>query len=109
MTDHQFALFDTAIGCCGIVWSERGIAGVQIPEASARGTRGRILRRFPAAREAAAPQPVRTVIGDIVALLRGERKDLSGVAIDMTSVPDFNRRVYDIARGIGPGQDALLW
>jgi len=104
MTDHQFAVFDTAIGCCGIVWSERGIAGVQIPEASARGTRGRILRRFPAAREAAPPQPVQTVIGDIVALLRGERKDLSGVAIDMTSVPDFNRRVYEIARGIGPGE-----
>ena len=33
-SDLSFALFDTAIGCCGIVWSARGIAGVQLPEKS---------------------------------------------------------------------------
>jgi methylated-DNA-[protein]-cysteine S-methyltransferase len=104
MMEHQFALFDTAIGCCGIVWGERGIAGVQIPEESEQRTRSRVLRRFPEAREAAPPPPIRTVIGDIVALLRGEPKDLRGVAIDMTRVPDFNRRVYEIARRIGPGE-----
>ena len=32
MTAHAFTLFDTAIGRCGIAWSERGIAGVQLPE-----------------------------------------------------------------------------
>jgi methylated-DNA-[protein]-cysteine S-methyltransferase len=102
--DHQFALFDTAIGCCAVVWGERGIVGVQIPEASQQGTRSRILRRFRAAREAPPPLPIQAVIGDIVALLRGEPKDLSGVALDMTDVPGFNRRVYDVARGIGPGE-----
>ena len=25
MTGHHFAIFDTAIGRCGIVWGERGI------------------------------------------------------------------------------------
>ena len=49
MIRSDFALFDTPIGCCGIVWSERGIAGVQLPEASAQATRNRILRRFPGA------------------------------------------------------------
>ena len=28
MTSHSFALFDTAIGGCAIVWTARGIAGV---------------------------------------------------------------------------------
>jgi hypothetical protein len=31
-----FALFDTAIGRCGLAWGEHGIVGVQLPEANAR-------------------------------------------------------------------------
>ena len=43
----NFTLFETAIGCCGTVWSERGIAGVQLPERSEAATRNRLMRRFP--------------------------------------------------------------
>lgn len=32
------------------------------------------------------------------------RADLSTVELDMTGVPDFHRRVYDIVRCIPPGQ-----
>ncbi|HUZ34600.1 MAG TPA: methylated-DNA--[protein]-cysteine S-methyltransferase [Xanthobacteraceae bacterium] len=98
-----FALFDTAIGRCGIVWNERGIAGVQLPETNEHATRSRLGRRFPAAREAAPDQNVRRTIDDIVALLDGERKDLSGVALDYAGVPDFERRVYAVARTIPAG------
>ena len=31
MSEMAFALFDTAIGRCAIVWSARGIAGVGFP------------------------------------------------------------------------------
>jgi methylated-DNA-[protein]-cysteine S-methyltransferase len=103
MSAPAFALFDTAIGRCGIVWNERGIAGVQLPEANERATKNRVLRRFPAAREAAPAENVRRTIDDIVALLGGERKDFNGVALDYASVPDFNRRVYDVARTIPAG------
>ena len=96
-------MFDTAIGRCGIVWNERGIAGVQLPEANERATKKPVLRRFPAAREAAPAENVRRTIDDIVALLGGERKDLNGVALDYAGVPDFNRRVYDVARTIPAG------
>jgi methylated-DNA-[protein]-cysteine S-methyltransferase len=46
---------------------------------------------------------VQDVIDDIVALLAGEPRDLSGVVLDMTGVPEFHRRVYDVARRIPPG------
>src|SRR5258708_28037822 len=49
MKDIGFALFETAIGHCGIVWSERGVAGVQLPERNEHATRNRPVRRFPAA------------------------------------------------------------
>ncbi|MGD0418138.1 MAG: methylated-DNA--[protein]-cysteine S-methyltransferase [Xanthobacteraceae bacterium] len=103
MSGPGFALFETAIGHCGIVWSERGIAGVQLPESGERETRRRVLARFPAARAAVPPAHVRRTIDDIVALLGGERKELGQAILDSEAVPDFNRRVYDIARTIPPG------
>jgi methylated-DNA-[protein]-cysteine S-methyltransferase len=103
MTEHGFALFDTDIGQCGIVWGAHGITGVQLPEASEARTRARLVRRYPQAREAPPPADVRRVIDGIVALLRGEASDLSAAALDMDGVPEFDRRVYEVARGIAPG------
>ena len=103
MSELAFAVFDTAIGCCGIVWSGRGVAGVQLPAKSERATRGQVRRRFPTAREAAPPPAVQRAIEDIGALLRGEPKELGHVTIDRQDVPDFHGRVYDVARSIRPG------
>jgi methylated-DNA-[protein]-cysteine S-methyltransferase len=103
MTEHGFALFDTDIGQCGIVWRAHGITGVQLPEASEARTRARLVRRYPHAREAPPLADVRRVIDGIVALLRGEASDLSAAALDMDGVPEFDRRVYAVARDIAPG------
>ena len=103
MHDLGFALFETAIGHCGIVWSERGVVGVQLPERSEDATRRRVLRRFPAARGAMPPPDIQRAIDDIVALLGGEPRDLTYVTIDTADVADFDRRVYAIARTIPPG------
>ncbi len=103
MSDLSFALFDTALGCCDIVWSGRGVAGVQFPESSERRTMDRVRRRFPAAAEAAPPAEIERVIGDIVGLLGGEPKDLRYVSVDTAGMADFNRRVYDVARTIPAG------
>ena len=103
MMASGFALFDTAIGRCGVAWGERGVAGVQLPEAGERETRSRMLQRFPAAGEARPPPEVQHVIDRIAALLRGEASDLSNIALDMDEVPAFHRRVYEAARAIPPG------
>ena len=103
MTEHGFALFDTDIGPCGIAWGGRGVTGVQLPEASEARTRARLVRRYPHVREAPPPAQVRRVIDGIVALLRGEASDLSAAALDMDGVSEFDRRVYELARGIAPG------
>jgi len=103
MSELAFALFDTAIGGCGIVWSGRGVAGVQLPANSERATRNQVMRRFPAARESVPPPAIKRAIDDIAGLLKGEARELGHLAIDSEGVPDFHRRVYDIARGIRPG------
>jgi methylated-DNA-[protein]-cysteine S-methyltransferase len=103
MTAHSFALFDTAIGRCGVAWSDRGIAGVQLPQADEQQTRARMLQRFPAAGEGAPPPEVQRALDRIVALFDGEPSDLSVVPLDMDGVPPFHRRVYELARRIPPG------
>jgi methylated-DNA-[protein]-cysteine S-methyltransferase len=103
MTTRGFALFDTAIGVCGIVWGERGLVGVQLPEASEVRTRARMRRRFPATPEAPPPPSVQRAIEGIVQLLQGEAIDLAAIALDMAGVPSFDRRVYEVARTVPPG------
>jgi methylated-DNA-[protein]-cysteine S-methyltransferase len=104
MTMRGFALFDTAIGPCGIAWGERGLVGVQLPEASLAKTRARMRRRFLDADESSPPPMAQLAIGGIVALLEGEAIDLAAVALDMDGVPPFDRRVYEVARTILPGR-----
>lgn len=102
--EQRFALFDTAIGTCGIVWTGRGICGVQLPEKDAVATRARVHRRHPTAVEAVSPPDVRHAIDSIVALLAGEKRDLSDIKIDDEGQADFNKRVYAIVRKVPPGQ-----
>jgi methylated-DNA-[protein]-cysteine S-methyltransferase len=103
MTASGFTLFDTMIGRCALAWGERGVVGVQLPEAREPATRARMVERFPGAREAPPPPDVQRAIDGIVALLRGEASDFSAVALDMDRVPAFQRRVYEVARTIPPG------
>jgi methylated-DNA-[protein]-cysteine S-methyltransferase len=103
MSDFRFAVFETAIGACGIVWGAGGIVGVQLPEANEKTTRARLLRRYAGARETAPSEDVGRAIDGIVALLAGKPHDLTGVVIDDDGIPAFNRRVYAIARTIPPG------
>jgi methylated-DNA-[protein]-cysteine S-methyltransferase len=100
-----FVLFDTAIGRCGVVWGPRGLAGIQLPEGRDADTRERVRGRFPHAREAEPPPPVRRALEAIRALLAGEPSGqrLADVALDMQGVPPFHRRVYEAVRAVPPG------
>jgi len=104
MTSHSFTLFETAIGPYAVVWTARGIAGVQLHDRSEAATRARVLRRFPGARESTPPAAVQEAIESMTALLAGEPRDLGAIVIDDGAIPAFNRRVYAVARKIPHGQ-----
>lgn len=104
MMEQNYALFETPIGTCGIVWSPHGVAGVQLPEKDAAATRARLCRRHLHAQEAVPPAVIRSVIEKIIGLLAGEKGDLTGIAIDEAGISEFNRRVYAIARAIPVGE-----
>jgi methylated-DNA-[protein]-cysteine S-methyltransferase len=103
MSDIGFCFFDTAIGRCGVVWNVHGVLRTRLPEGNEQRARERIHNRFPEADEIAPPAGIQHAIDAMVALLAGERKDLSGIRLDTSGVPDFNMRVYDVARTIPAG------
>lgn len=103
MFAQKFSLFETALGPCGIVWTERGIAGVNLPEGSDEKTRARLKKRFPDAEEAAPPAEIQKIIRDVIALVAGEKIDFSYVQLDHAPLPEFSKRVYEIVRRIPIG------
>ena len=99
-----FTLFDTPVGRCGIAWGPQGVMGIQLPEAHPAETRARLLKRFPGIGPEAPPAAIQRAVRAIVELLHGEVRDLAAVKLDMSGVPDFDRRVYEAARAVGPGE-----
>jgi methylated-DNA-[protein]-cysteine S-methyltransferase len=104
MTGQSFAIFETAIGACGVVWGPRGIHGVQLPMGDEKKTRSRIAQRYANIAETQPPGEVQHAIDGMVELLEGKPNDLKQVVLDLDGIADFNRSVYEIARSIPPGQ-----
>lgn len=100
-----FALFDTPVGPCGLAWNDAlEVCGGQLPEATPALSRQRLQRRFPELSESTPPPAIAAVIERLVAALQGAPDTLEDVPLADAEVPEFNRRVYALARRIPPGQ-----
>jgi methylated-DNA-[protein]-cysteine S-methyltransferase len=86
--------FGTAIGTCGVEWSETGITRIHLPGPRVHGA------------EPEPPRPVRAAIEGMVALLAGERRGLTRVVLDERGIDPFRRAVFAATRAIGPGTTA---
>ena len=100
----RYALFDTAIGFAGIAWNDAGLVACHLPERDQDTARRGFLRRFPEASEADVPTDHAATVAGIQALMRGEKADLTGAALDLSRTPEFHAKVYEIARSIPPGE-----
>ena len=62
----NYTLFETTLGTCALVWGDRGLLGVHLPDRHPAGTRASVARRFPGAVPAEPPPDVRQAIDGIV-------------------------------------------
>jgi methylated-DNA-[protein]-cysteine S-methyltransferase len=104
MSTIGYALFPTAIGPCAIAWSAHGVTGFWLPESTAAKTLARVRRRHPTVPESSPSPGFQAAIDACCALLRGEKVTLDGIELDLAASGEFQRRVYDLARTIAPGQ-----
>jgi methylated-DNA-[protein]-cysteine S-methyltransferase len=104
--NRGYLLFSTTLGRAGVAWNDRGLIGVELPDAG----QGKSLDRLRAAAGSAEPSadpPASWVLSAIARLTRyldGEDGDLSSIPLDYASAPPFHRKVYDASRRIGRGQ-----
>jgi methylated-DNA-[protein]-cysteine S-methyltransferase len=103
MSARGYALFPTAIGVCGLAWSEAGVSTVCFPERTQAATTARLSRRASDLNEANPPPAIAEVIGAITALLEGGRTDLTAIALDMDGIEPPERSILQAARLIPPG------
>lgn len=99
MASMHYALFDTAIGPCGVAWSAQGLLRMQLPGADGRDTELR-MRRFPGYVAAPPPDYVAKTIAQLKAHMAGGRSDFSWVDVDMRGIEAADRQVYEAARDI---------
>lgn len=103
MDARGFALFDTPIGRCAVIWSEAGLAGVQLPEADDETALRRLARRFPGAVADTPAGAAAEAATRIAAFLAGAPDDFATLTLDESGVGAFERSVYRETRAIPAG------
>ncbi|WP_072803853.1 methylated-DNA--[protein]-cysteine S-methyltransferase [Rhodococcoides yunnanense] len=94
-----YVLFDTAIGHCGLAWTDAGVLAVGLPEPD--DALADYLQGFEA--ELGVPDAVAaSAIDKITALLDGKQADLTTVPV-VLDVSDFDASVYALTRSIPAG------
>jgi methylated-DNA-[protein]-cysteine S-methyltransferase len=88
--------FDTALGRCGVRWSDAGITSVLLPSS-------RLDALPPTEPGDEVPAFVRDAILAMTAVLAGESRDLRDVPLDQRRIDPFRRAVFDATREIEPG------
>jgi methylated-DNA-[protein]-cysteine S-methyltransferase len=102
--ESGYALFDTAIGRCALVWRGGLVIGAALPERSDEQAHARLARRFPGVAQAGPPPFAAEAMAKIVSLLAGGRTDLGDIAIDYGGASEFDRKVWEAARNIPCGE-----
>lgn len=101
MSACGYALFPTAIGLCGLAWSERGITRVVFPEPTEAATRARLTRA--GAIEADPPPAIAQAMAAIASLLESGQADLTAIDLDMEGLAPPEQAMLKAARRIPAG------
>ena len=101
---HQYHVFDTVGGFCGIAWNTVGITRFQLPAENAATTERSLLRRIPGAEAATPPNSVLDTVTAVKRYFTGHRTDFSNLELDLAGQAEFVMRIYAAARRIGWGQ-----
>jgi methylated-DNA-[protein]-cysteine S-methyltransferase len=100
---HQYLIFATVSGFCGIAWNDAGITRFQLPARSAEATERKLLRRLPGAKPGTPGQDVLEAIAAVQRYFAGEEVDFSDIRLDLDEQEGFFKQIYAAARHVGWG------
>jgi len=94
------ALFTTALGTCGLAWSDAGVTRFCLP-----GGEEEIRARLgPGEETVEPPAEVAAVIGQARRHLEGDLQDFSAVVLETRGVSEFDLGVYRLTLAVPAGQ-----
>ncbi len=99
----SFAVFETAVGHCGVAWSGRGVVRFLLPEASAKGTEEKMRALLPEAEMKAPRAWVAELVARVQTHLKGASDDFAEVPLDTAELPPFHAAVYEALRKVPAG------
>ena len=101
---HQYCIFETASGFCGIAWTDIGIAGFQLASSDARAAARNLLRKLPGA-EPGNPTPLAAdAIAAAKRYFEGETVDFSDFPVDLSGQDEFFKQIYAATRRLRWGE-----
>lgn len=106
MTAAHFSLFDTALGGMAIVWRGSAVIGLRLPDRDADHLRRSVTKGFPAATEHALDGAAKEAADAVAALVSGEKRDLTFVAVELPAFDAVTLGALTAARDIPPGETA---
>jgi methylated-DNA-[protein]-cysteine S-methyltransferase len=102
--NQHYRLFPTAMGVCGVAWTETGLSRVQLPERDARSTQQALEGRMAVSWPAQPPPHVALCIAMLQRYFEGVATDFHAVELDQHNLSIFHRHVYAALRDVGFGQ-----
>jgi len=101
---QHFHVFETALGFCGIAWSDAGVARFQLPTKSVEAAERLIRSRAPSAEPGLPAEDILAIIEAAKRYLAGEEVDFSSVRIDLAGQDAFFAQIYGALRRVGWGR-----
>jgi methylated-DNA-[protein]-cysteine S-methyltransferase len=106
----SWTLFDTAIGWCGLAWSDAGLTWLQLPEEDREATRVRLRSKVADADSeisaTSAPPWVNDALARVREHLAGVPQDLASSRLDLSRVAPFTAKIYRAAQAVPAGATA---
>ncbi|MDB5806705.1 MAG: methylated-DNA-[protein]-cysteine S-methyltransferase protein [Betaproteobacteria bacterium] len=99
----HYSLFETALGTCGLGWSELGVVCMQLPGVDAGDTQRRLTRRTAATAHTPPPAMAQLILR-LQTYMRGEAVEFGEVVVDLSQADPLCRQVYAAARAIAWGR-----
>jgi methylated-DNA-[protein]-cysteine S-methyltransferase len=104
-TSNGYLIFPTALGQAGVAFRHAGMVALELPDASQSRSLARLSAAAGSTAPSVAPPPwVDAAIGQLTRYFEGNAEDLSGIPLDLSSVPPFHRKVYEALRRLGRGK-----
>ena len=103
-TSAEYMLFETALGVCGLAWTETGLVRVQLPYRDVSETSARLARLGARRAGGTLPPMVNEAAERMVSHARGETVDFLDLPLDFSLIPAFEGLVYRHLRQVPRGR-----